>query len=227
MDETESSPAARAAADALERMNVERRYDSLPGTADQGRINAAQLKESSPAIPATDNSDGITMDDHDGETLDTYTLRDKVVGGRPELALASEAVLDVALARLQEEYGAELTEDDLQWDVLVDAVETAMTEAGEMNLETVCERLSDATGISEWLIGAWINGEEQQFPLPEEMAAGLMALRPGLVIKFDKHVQDDGFDGFTEHHDVRAMFEFVVGATGVLNEAEIAWLMSD
>lgn len=156
------------------------------------------------------------MNNDGSEALDTATLLTNAeLLGRPELALASNAALDVALARLQEEYGAEITEDDLGCDVMADAVETAMTEAGELNLETVGERLSDATGISEWLIGEWLNGHEQQFPLPEEMAAGLMELRPGLVIKFSEFDSD------------REILELVAEASGVLSPAEIAWLMSD
>ncbi|ULH17876.1 hypothetical protein MF271_21650 (plasmid) [Deinococcus sp. KNUC1210] len=149
MQESERRSAARAA-DAREPTTVERQYDSLQSNAEQFHISDATLDDRSTVTPATDDrpSDAGTMKD-DG-TLDTCTLRTEVgLHGRPELEFASEGALDAALARLREEHGDRVTEDDLGQEVMVDAVEAAMIEAGEMNLETVCERLSDATNVDE------------------------------------------------------------------------------
>ncbi|ULH17877.1 hypothetical protein MF271_21655 (plasmid) [Deinococcus sp. KNUC1210] len=65
------------------------------------------------------------------------------------------------------------------------------------------------------MIRDWINGQQQQFPLPKELAAGLMELHPGLVLKFSEFDSD------------REILELVSEASGVLNAAEIAWLTSD
>ena len=62
---------------------------------------------------------------------------------------------------------------------------------------------------------------------PGTLGNGLMEFRPGLVIEFDKHIEYNEFDGFSEHFNIREMLELVVEATGVLTRAEIAWLISD
>lgn len=64
---------------------------------------------------------------------------------------------------------------------------------------------------------------------PGTLGNGLMELCPGLVIEFDKHIEYNEFDGFSEHFNfnIREMVELVVEATGMLTRAEIAWLISD
>ncbi|WP_407572406.1 HU family DNA-binding protein [Deinococcus altitudinis] len=215
MKETNPGSAA-CAANAPGRTLVDVQQDSSQASADQPSCSSALLLPTSPAVLTTDGRPSRdTMNDRVSTGMTIDTLRADVSGhSTPHLALASEAALNVALTRLHEQYGTEITVEDLKSDVSAMAVETAMAETGELIEETIIERLADATGIDTTSLTEWTYGNTVESLRRDMvgMARITMEYRPELDLQLSS--ADSSLD----------IFRRVAEATGVLTAAEILFI---